>query len=123
MGYQEEKKILKEEMDKKFSTLVAEENEAMKKGLVRGLDSEYDIRRKKLMQEQNRRLKELKEKYKEDFLKVTNGYEFEEFKKRHKGEHIKFSDFDEEMRIHMNNLIPDKLKVTSCNGSLRQFRT
>lgn len=63
MTYQEEKKILKEEMDKKFSTLVAEENEAMKKGLVRGLDSEYDIRRKKLMQEQNRRLKELKEKY------------------------------------------------------------
>ena len=64
MSYQEEKKILKEELDKKFSALAAEENEAMKKGLVRGLDSEYDVRRKKLMQEQNRRLKELKEKYK-----------------------------------------------------------
>ena len=50
----------------------------------------------------------LKEKFKEDFLRVSNGYEFEEFKKRHKGENVKFSDFDEEMRIHMNNLIKTK---------------
>ena len=63
MTYQEEKKALKEEMDKKFIALVKEEGEAMRKGLLQGLDSEYDISRKKLMQEQNKRLKELKEKY------------------------------------------------------------
>lgn len=63
MAYQEEKKILKEDLDKKFVALAKEENEAMRKGLVRGFDSEYDAKRKKLVQEQNRRLKKLKEKY------------------------------------------------------------
>lgn len=63
MTYQEEKKILKEDLDKKFVALAKEENEAMRKGLVRGFDSEYDAKRKKLVQEQNRRLKKLKEKY------------------------------------------------------------
>lgn len=63
MTYQEEKKILKEDLDKKFAALAKEENEAMRKGLVRGFDSEYDAKRKKLVQEQNRRLKNLKEKY------------------------------------------------------------
>ena len=57
MTYQEEKKILKEDLDKKFVALAKEENEAMRKGLVRGFDSEYDAKRKKLVQEQNRRLK------------------------------------------------------------------
>lgn len=63
MTYQEEKQILKEELDQKFADLWKEEEEAMRKGLIRGLDSEFDARRKKLVQEQNRRLKELKEKY------------------------------------------------------------
>lgn len=63
MTYQEEKIILKEELDKKFAALAKEENEAMRKGLVSGLDSEYDVKRKKLIQEQNRLLKNLKEKF------------------------------------------------------------
>lgn len=48
------------------------------------------------------------EDFKKDFMTVTNGYEYEDFKKRHKDENVKFSDFDEEMRVHMNTLIKTK---------------
>ena len=50
---------MKEEFDAKFAALAKEEDAAM----IRGLDSEYDVERKMLMREENKRLKALKEKY------------------------------------------------------------
>ena len=58
MSYEEEKNALKEEFDVKFAALAKEEDAAM----IRGLDSEYDVKRK-MMREENKRLKALKEKY------------------------------------------------------------
>ena len=48
------------------------------------------------------------EEFKKDFMAVSNGAEFEEFKKRYKGLSVRLSDFDEEMRKHMNGLIKTK---------------
>ena len=59
MSYEEEKNALKEEFDAKFAALAKEEDAAM----IRGLDSEYDVERKRLMREENKRVKALKEKY------------------------------------------------------------
>ena len=63
MSYGEEKNTLKEEFDVKFAALEEEEDETMRIGLIRGLDSEYDVKRKMLMREESNRLKKLKEKY------------------------------------------------------------
>ena len=63
MTYQEEKLLLKKDLDEKFKALEKEEREAMKENKVHGLDSEFALKRKNLVREQNRRLEELKEKY------------------------------------------------------------
>ena len=59
MSCEEEKNALKEEFDVKFAALAKEEDAAM----IRGLASEYDVKRKMMMREENKRLKALKEKY------------------------------------------------------------
>ena len=48
------------------------------------------------------------EEFKKDFMAVSSGIEFEEFKKKYKGSNVMLSDFDEEMRQHMNALIKTK---------------
>ena len=72
MSYEEEKNALKEEFDVKFAALVKEEDAAM----IRGLDSEYDVKRKMLMREENKRLKALKEKDKKLELACFEKTEF-----------------------------------------------
>lgn len=46
--------------------------------------------------------------YKKDFMAIKDRSEINEFNKQHSDYHIKLIDFDDEMKIHLNELIKTK---------------